>query len=121
MLVDVADNVHYKCNEVIALIDIARDMLDMRTTQLSLSSSTSLLSSPLLSKLRDSIDRLSSNMSEVITENTLKEVARAASELKYYELIKGLEQAIKSFALISEYTGNRYHYFIIIINRNFIL
>ena len=103
--IELADNVHYKSNEVIALTEIAKDMLEMRTAQFSLSTSSSLLSSPLLSKLRVSIERLSSNMSEVISESTLKEVAKAASELKYYELIKALEQAIKSFTLISEYTG----------------
>ena len=115
MLIELANNVHYKSNEVIALTDIAKDMLEMRTAQFSLSTSSSLLSSPLLSKLRDSIERLSSNMSEVISESTLKEVAKAASELKYYELIKALEQAIKSFTLISEYTGTIFFIIIFII------
>lgn len=105
-ILELASNVHYKSEEVMKLIEIASDILDMRIAQLSLSRSTSssLLSSPVLSKLRESISRLSLNMSEIITENTLMEVAKATNDLKHYELIKDLDQAARSFTLISQYT-----------------
>ena len=105
ILIDLARNVDYKSDEVLKLIEIASDILEMRLAQLSLSTSTSLLSSSSLSQLREAIGRLSTNLSDVLTDATLKEVAKAANELKYYELIKGLEQSIISFSFISEFTG----------------